>query len=196
MMSTIPVAAGLPLRIASRLAIALCSLAVVSVPARAQTPLANAPILATRSVPGNVALPLSVEWPTTQRTAHVSAYDSGPEFLGYFDPKKCYEYHYDSTDTAVRPNPNPTNLDDLSKVTYFQPSGFATNHVCVGKWSGNFLNWAATPTIDPFRWALTGGFRVVDRTTRTVLEKAWADTLIRRLPAPWCRARHRSTSPA
>jgi type IV pilus assembly protein PilY1 len=176
MMSTIPVAAGLPLRIASRLAIALCSLAVVSVPARAQTPLANAPILATRSVPGNVALPLSVEWPTTQRTAHVSAYDSGPEFLGYFDPKKCYEYHYDSTDTAVRPNPNPTNLDDLSKVTYFQPSGFATNHVCVGKWSGNFLNWAATPTIDPFRWALTGGFRVVDRTTRTVLEKAWADT--------------------
>ena len=168
MMSTIPVAAD-PRRIASRLALALCSLALMSVPARAQTPLANTPVLASQLVPGNLALPLSVEWPTTQRTAHVSAYDPAAEFLGYFDANKCYTYHYDGADTAIRPT-------DVTKVSYFQPAGAATAHECTNNWSGNFLNWATTPTIDPFRWALTGGFRVVDTTSLTVLEKAWADT--------------------
>jgi type IV pilus assembly protein PilY1 len=169
MMSTIPVSAGQTRRIASRLAMSLCGLVAVMPTAHAQTALADAPVLASRSVPGNVALPLSVEWPTTQRTAHVSAYDTATEFLGYFDPNKCYTYTYDNSDTAVRPT-------DVTKVSYFQPAGAATAHECTSKWSGNFLNWAATPTIDPFRWALTGGFRVVDTTSLTVLEKAWADT--------------------
>jgi type IV pilus assembly protein PilY1 len=180
MMSTIPLAADRTRRVAGRFALALCGLASLSPSVRAQaplsTPLADAPIFATQSVPGNVALPLSVEWPTTQRVAHVAAYDTATEFLGYFDPKKCYTYHYDGGDTALR----PTNV---TKVTYFQPAGLAavdgsgnSLHTCSGKWSGNFLNWAATPTIDPFRWALTGGFRVVDTTSLTVLEKAWADT--------------------
>jgi type IV pilus assembly protein PilY1 len=35
------------------------------------------------------------------------------------------------------------------------------------------MNWAATQTIDPFRSALTGGYRSVDTTTQTILEKAW-----------------------
>ena len=44
---------------------------------------------------------------------------------------------------------------------------------CTGNaWSGNFLNWATTPTIDPFRWAMTGGFRIVDTPTTTILQKA------------------------
>ena len=169
MMSTIPVAAGQTRRMASRVALALCGLVALLPMAQAQTALADAPVLASRSVPGNLALPLSVEWPTSQRTAHVADYDTASEFLGYFDPNKCYTYTYDNTDVALRPT-------DVTKVSYFQPAGGATNHVCVGKWSGNFLNWAATPTIDPFRWALTGGFRVVDTTALTVLEKAWADT--------------------
>src|SRR5690606_27556942 len=40
------------------------------------------------------------------------------------------------------------------------------------QWSGNYMNWAATQTIDPFRSALTGGYRVVDTPTETVVEKA------------------------
>jgi type IV pilus assembly protein PilY1 len=38
------------------------------------------------------------------------------------------------------------------------------------------MNWATMQTIDPFRWALTGGYRSVDSTTypQTILEKAWA----------------------
>src|SRR3546814_3416373 len=43
------------------------------------------------------------------------------------------------------------------------------------EWSGNYLNWAATQTIDPFRLALTGGYRVRDTATETWLEKARHD---------------------
>jgi type IV pilus assembly protein PilY1 len=37
------------------------------------------------------------------------------------------------------------------------------------------MNWATMQTIDPFRWALTGGYRAVDQTAypQTILEKAW-----------------------
>lgn len=129
--------------------------------------LADQPVFSTSSVPGNVALALSVEYPTATRTAHVGAYSSSFEYLGYFDPKKCYLYQVDAT-------ANSTNTGDSS---YFYPQGLATNHVCTSgdnaKWSGNFLNWAATATIDPFRWAMTGGRRVVDTVDTTILEKGW-----------------------
>ncbi|MGH8460715.1 MAG: pilus assembly protein, partial [Stenotrophobium sp.] len=51
-------------------------------------------------------------------------------------------------------------------------------HACSGQWSGNFLNWATLSTIDPFRWALTGGYRSVDTAAgagpaQTILERAW-----------------------
>ena len=56
------------------------------------------------------------------------------------------------------------------------PTGVATNRTCVlandDKWSGNFLNWAATQTIDPFRLVMTGGYRVRDELSLTVLQKA------------------------
>lgn len=173
MTSKIPLAAGCPRSVVGRLALALCGLAMLTPIAEAQTALADAPIFSSLSVPGNVALPLSVEYPTVERVAHTAAYSTATEFLGYFDPNKCYTYQYDSSDTAVRP-------PDTTHVSYFQPAGAttsATSHACVSnsnKWSGNFLNWATTQTIDPFRWALTGGFRLVDTTTMTVLEKAWS----------------------
>lgn len=131
------------------------------------TTLSDQPVFSTSEVPGNLALALSVEWPTASRTAHVGAYSSASTYLGYFDPNKCYLYQVDAT-------ANSTNTGDTS---YFYPAGLATNRTCTGtndnKWSGNFLNWAATATIDPFRWAMTGGRRVVDTTTETILEKGW-----------------------
>jgi type IV pilus assembly protein PilY1 len=135
------------------------------------TSLADQPVFSTSSVPGNLALTLSVEWPTASRTAHVDTYSSASTFLGYFDPDKCYLYYTDTTANGV----SSTNKGDSS---YFYPQGAATGHQCSGssnanKWSGNFLNWASTPTIDPFRWAMTGGRRVVDTATTTILEKAW-----------------------
>lgn len=149
------------------LAVALCGLIAWSPSGHAQTALADSPIFASQSVPGNVSLPLSVEYPTVQRVAHTAAYSAATEFLGYFDPNKCYTYTYSAADTGDR-------TATAAAVSYFQPAEAATAHACTGKWSGNFLNWAMTHTIDPFRWALTGGFRLIDTPTLTILEKAWS----------------------
>ncbi len=124
--------------------------------------LADAPIFATANVPGNLAFSLSVEFPTAISVANLGNYADATAYLGYFDPAKCYTYQYNAT--------TPSS-------SFFQPTAFASGtngHSCSGKWSGNFMNWATMQTIDPFRWALTGGYRSVDTTTQTILEKAWA----------------------
>jgi len=127
--------------------------------AAAQVPLADQPVFSAVNVPGNLALALSVEYPTAISVAHPDrTYSSGNTYIGYFDPAKCYDYHYT----------NGVGLDN-----YFYPVGRTTTHKCSGKWSGNYLNWASMQTIDPFRWALTGGYRVIDEPSLTVLEKAW-----------------------
>ena len=125
------------------------------------TALADQPVFANTDIPGNLALALSVEFPTAISIANTGNYLDNSTYLGYFDPQKCYTY--------VPNLLSPTN-------SYFQPTSMANgtnNHFCSGLWSGNFMNWAAMPTIDPFRWALTGGYRSVDTTTTTILEKAW-----------------------
>lgn len=128
----------------------------------AQTTLADQPVFSAQSVPGNLALALSVEFPTAISVAHpVRTYNSASTYKGYFDPDKCYVYNYVSA----------TSADN-----YFYPAGAVTAHTCSGKWSGNYLNWATMQTIDPFRWVLTGGYRVQDTATLTVLEKAWASS--------------------
>lgn len=130
-------------------------LASLAGPAQSQTTLANQPVFSSFAVPGNLALALSVEYPTAVSNAHVESYTTASTYLGYFDPNKCYNYAYGSD--------------------YFQPAGATTTRSCDGtKWSGNFLNWATMQTIDPFRWALTGGYRVTDTATTTILEKAYA----------------------
>ena len=155
-------AMGMPLRIARRVAIATLALgmSLLVVGARAQTVLADRPLFSTNNVPGNLALLLSVEFPTAVSVAHTSrSYTVATEYLGYFDPNKCYSYRY---------------TDGTGTDNYFEPAGTATGHACSGKWSGNFLNWATMQTIDPFRWALTGGYRVIDTSSLTVIEKASA----------------------
>jgi type IV pilus assembly protein PilY1 len=135
-------------------------------PAAAQTALADQPIAAGANIPGNLALALSVEYPTAISVANIGSYADASTYLGYFDPGKCYTYQYNSTTPSQ---------------SYFQPTGFVATtsphlHDCsgtAGQWSGNFMNWAAMQTIDPFRWALSGGYRSVDTPTQTILEKAW-----------------------
>lgn len=132
--------------------LSICIAAAAS-PAHAeisQTPL----LLGGGSVPGNLALVPSVEWPTVLSVANTGSYNPSATYVGYFNSGKCYIY-------------------DQSNE-WFEPNSNATNHTCSGnkQWSGNFLNWAATPTIDPFRSALTGGYRYRDTSTETVLQKA------------------------
>ncbi|MBV8034327.1 PilC/PilY family type IV pilus protein [Roseateles sp.] len=135
------------------------SLATLAATSSAQVSLADQPVYTSVNVPGNLALALSVEYPTAISVAHPSrTYSSANTYVGYFDPGKCYSYRY---------------TDGTSTDNYFYPNGAATNRTCSGKWSGNYLNWASMQTIDPFRWALTGGYRVIDTASLTVLEKAW-----------------------
>jgi type IV pilus assembly protein PilY1 len=130
----------------------------------ATTPLANQPIFSTTAVPGNLALVLSVEYPTVNSVAHLdTTYNSNKSYLGYFDPAKCYDYVWNANEPE----------------RHFAPAGLALARECTGpglanKWSGNFLNWATMQTIDPFRWALTGGYRSVDVDGLTLIEKAHA----------------------
>jgi type IV pilus assembly protein PilY1 len=131
--------------------------------AKAATPLADQPVFTISSVPGNVALALSVEFPTAVSVAHQGAFVAGKEYVGYFDPEKCYKYQQ-GTEVG----------NDLS---HFYPVSMATARKCTAAgdtWSGNFLNWLTMQAIDPFRWTLTGGLRVVDTPSTTILERAWA----------------------
>jgi len=118
---------------------------------------AQTPLFLGTDVPGNLVFVPSVEWPTIVSVANLrSNYTPTIEFVGYFDSDKCYEYRH-SGNAADR---------------HFYPVGAAAGRECTGLWSGNFLNWAATQTIDPFRKVLTGGLRARDTATETWLEKA------------------------
>ena len=149
----------------------------------AQTTLSNIPVFSAFSVPANLMLALSVEFPTgnvaaytdnkiplvytdSDGTTHTIAC-AGPvsgfgvcyfplmRYLGYFDNAKCYTYH----------------LDLVPANSYFVPAGSADDG-CVGRWSGNMLNWASMTTLDEFRLTLTGGNRVFDTTALTVLQRS------------------------
>ena len=114
------------------------------------------------NVPGNLTLVPSVEWPTINSVANLGeTYDYRRTYVGYFDARKCYEYYYSSTEAN----------------RHFYPTGWTADHRCTGsdEWSGNFMNWVATQTIDPFRSVLTGGYRAKDTTSQTWLEKARHD---------------------
>ncbi|AFP29669.1 pilus assembly protein [Marinobacter sp. BSs20148] len=110
-------------------------------------------------VPGNLVLTPSVEWPTVQSLANLGTYSASIPFEGYFDSAKCYKYSFAGSNDAGN---------------HFFPSSNTSSRTCAGSgdWSGNFLNWATTQTIDPFRKVLTGGYRVKDTAKETWLEKA------------------------
>ncbi|MBS1208092.1 MAG: pilus assembly protein [Proteobacteria bacterium] len=128
--------------------------------------LADSPLFSSVTVPGNLALTLSVEWPTATTPAYTTSYSASSTFLGYFDPVKCYTYVYNST--------IPAN-------SYFTPYSYSSSgsHTCSSSaslqlWSGNFLNWVSMQTLDTFRWVLTGGYRSTDSSSDTILTKTFA----------------------
>ncbi|MDR6179750.1 type IV pilus assembly protein PilY1 [Pseudomonas sp. SORGH_AS 211] len=144
--------------------LALIPLVQAAQPAVSQTPLATG-----GNIPGSLALVPSVEWPTVLSVANLGSYSSAKTYSGYFDSNKCYLYTYANAG-------GPSGSSNLDK-SWFQPNSTTTNRQCSGarQWSGNFLNWVATPTVDPFRSALTGGARIRDTTSLTVLQKARHD---------------------
>jgi type IV pilus assembly protein PilY1 len=80
-----------------------------------------------------------------------TTYNHTIDYYGYFDYSKCYNYD----------------------GTKYVPVANATNKYCAGKWSGNFLNWSTMSRIDVVRKVLYGGYRSIDTSTQTVLERSY-----------------------
>jgi type IV pilus assembly protein PilY1 len=83
---------------------------------------------------------------------------------------------YNHTPTTTTATTTAIPYPDLSDANgYFSISKAAdSNHECGGdSFSGNFMNWAASSSIDMLRYAMTGGDRVIDEASRTVLQRAW-----------------------
>lgn len=138
-----------------------CSLSA-SVSMADEIPIAQRPlILGDATVPGNLFLVPSIEWPTMNSVANIGGFNPDQAYVGYFNARKCYVYQY----------------DDTPEERHWAPSSAATAGRCSGtdEWSGNFLNWAATQTIDPFRLGLMGGYRFKDTPEATWLQKARHD---------------------
>jgi type IV pilus assembly protein PilY1 len=135
---------------------------LASLPAAADVEVSQRPLFLGPAVPGNLILVPSVEFPTVISVANIGNYATNGNWVGYFDSSKCYGYQFSAVESE----------------RHFFPVGPATASTCTtsaGRWSGHFLNWAATQTIDPFRSALTGGNRVRDTPTETFLQKGRMD---------------------
>ncbi|MGO1069176.1 pilus assembly protein [Lysobacter sp. CA199] len=155
-----------PVAMAKRLQAVLIGLiAALSATPSMSVEIQNRPLALGNDVPNNMVLIPSVEFPTIISQANFDlingqdTYNPSRSYVGYFDSEKCYEYVFDAQE----------------RLRHFKPVSAASSRTCLGaskQWSGNFLNWAATQTIDPFRKALTGGYRVKDTPQETWLEKA------------------------
>ena len=165
------------LRLLARLALPVSLCATMAATA-ANVDLADKPLFATtNSVPGNLLLDLSVEFPTANSAGYFSTtpYSSSTLYLGYFDGTKCYQYLY---------GPDQNQIPALTAMqSYFQaasPSNYTSAspyYTCTSTsstklWSGNWLNYSTMQGLDIFRWVLTGGNRIVDSTSMTVLQRA------------------------
>ncbi len=112
----------------------------------------------------NIALALSVEFPTVGAAYRTSEYDHAVTYLGYFDAKGCYAY-YDNAAGAP-----------LSGEYFYRTGTVDADGSCessTGRFSGNALNYITASSIDLLRYALTGGNRVVDTADATILERAY-----------------------
>lgn len=139
--------------------------------AQATVDLSDSPILASgRGPASNLLLSLSVEFPTVGAAYRVTTYNNALRTLGYWDSDTCYTYVTTGLPAQLAVNVPGTG----APAGYFRRSRAATNFQCgnAGEYSGNFLNWAAQSAIDSLRYALTGGDRVVDTATQTILQRA------------------------
>lgn len=114
----------------------------------------------------NIALALSVEFPTVGAAYRTANYDHATTYLGYWDPKGCYAYK-DPSGGAPLSGEYFYRTATVDSAGYCDASGAGTTY------TGNVLNYVATSSIDLLRYGLTGGNRVADTSSTTVLERAY-----------------------
>jgi type IV pilus assembly protein PilY1 len=125
------------------------------------------------------------------------SYSSDREYLGYYDAESCYTYDDAGTGAPagltsdykrfIRRGPaialttpntsQPTQTSRMcwnNSTSYTKDDGTtpASSSTTNDAFSGNFLNWASSSAIDMLRLSLTGGDRVIDTSTLTVLQRA------------------------
>jgi type IV pilus assembly protein PilY1 len=114
----------------------------------------------------NIALSLSVEFPTVGAAYRTAVYDHSLTYPGYWHEKSCYNYK----DTSAGA---PLSGEYFVRSGAVDADGFCNTSGAGTGYSGNALNYVATSSIDILRYALTGGNRVVDTTNATVVERAY-----------------------
>ncbi len=127
----------------------------------------NVPLANIDRALSNLVLTLSAEFPTADTSAYgtigtnnnpdTRVYNPANTYYGYFNPAACYQY---VTATPI-----------TSTNTYFKPATCTTTTP-----KGNFLNWASMSVLDEFRQTLTGGARLVDTASNTILQRSFMDT--------------------
>ena len=152
------------------------AISAVSPPSIPPVPLAAEPLYArgARAKP-TLTLALSVEFPTvgaqyvsTPGADEDASYAPATEYIGYFDAESCYSYNNDPS-AALR------RFDRIGDAA--RDADHHSLRTCNGTgFSGNFMNWASSSAIDILRFGLTGGDRVVDTASLTVLQRAYLPT--------------------
>lgn len=124
-------------------------------------------------------------------------YSPSIEYLGYYDAESCYTYDDAGTGAPSGQESNykrfirrgsaiPLTTPNVSNPTwtsrlcwdggksYSKDDGTTPAYSTASNdaFSGNFLNWASSSAIDMLRLSLTGGDRVIDTPTLTVLQRA------------------------
>lgn len=118
----------------------------------------------------------SIEFPTVGAQYRTTDdYSPDDEYIGYYNAEKCYVYDYDPDDgDDDDDDEDDDDDDDIKDQGYFKISGNATGRKCSGNtFSGNFLNWATSSSMDIMRLALTGGDRILDTRDETILQRAY-----------------------
>lgn len=99
-----------------------------------------------------------------------TTYKHSVDYYGYFDSSTCYDYKQPAFDV----NGNSV-VDADDKI--FVPVSKTADKYCTGAssgyWSGNFLNWVTMARIDAIRKILFGGWRRLDSSANTVLERTY-----------------------
>lgn len=125
-----------------------------------------------------LTLALSVEFPTVgaqyvnvPNTNEDNSYDPARAYIGYFDAESCYTYNKSIGDATQR---RFDRSGDAARGAAVAPATVGPSlHTCGGTaFSGNFMNWAGSSAIDVLRFGLTGGDRIVDLASLTVLQRA------------------------
>ncbi len=125
------------------------------------------------------------------------SYSSSREYLGYYDAESCYTYDDAGTGAPAGKEgdykrfvrrgpaialaaPSATQPSQTTRMCWNQITSYtkddgtvpASSSTVNDGFSGNFLNWASNSAIDMLRLSLTGGDRVIDTPTLTILQRA------------------------